>query len=99
MNWKVDISLKGESLRTKRSSRIAFSTDFPSRPAEGDSVYYGIHPTKFCLARLRWAAQEALPNLLSAVYAGICPGPLYEAAVLDNPLLIIESRQVSRRGC
>jgi hypothetical protein len=70
--------------------------------------YYGIHPTKFCLARLRWAEQEALPNLLSAVYSGICPGPLYEAAVLDNPLLIIELRksvgeaaewELQRYGC
>jgi len=54
--------------------------------------YVGIHPTKHCLARLRWDEHENLPNLLSAVHSEICPRALYEAAVLDHPRFLAELR-------
>jgi hypothetical protein len=53
----------------------------------------GIHPTKHCLARLRWAENDNLPNLLSAVHNGLCPRALYEAAVVDHPRFLAELRQ------
>src|SRR6185437_14463594 len=70
--------------------------------------YSGLHPAKFCLARLRWAEHDRLPQLLSAVHIGICPRALYEAAVLENPELIAELRasvahaavwELQRFGC
>ena len=70
--------------------------------------YCGIHPTKHCLARLRWAEQDRLPDLLAAVHAGICPRELYEAAVKENPAFIAELRkavgkaaewELQRYGC
>jgi hypothetical protein len=70
--------------------------------------YVGIHPTKHCLARLRWAEYDNLPNLLSAVHSGICPRELYEAAVLTQPKFIAELRvsvagaaawELNRYGC
>jgi hypothetical protein len=54
--------------------------------------YVGIHPTKHCLARLRWAEHDNLPNLLSAVHSGICPRELYEFAVADHPRFLAELR-------
>lgn len=59
--------------------------------------YTGIHPTKYCLARLRWAEQDRLPNLLSAVHLGICPRELYEAAVKEHPKVIAELREALGR--
>lgn len=73
-----------------------------------ENFYSGIHPTKFCLARLRWAERDRLPNLLAAVRAGICPPELYEAAVKENPKVIAELRkavgkaakwELQRYGC
>jgi hypothetical protein len=72
------------------------------------TFYCGIHPTKHCLARLHWAEHDSLPNLLSAVHAGICPRELYNAAVLENPTFIVELRdavghaaewELQRYGC
>jgi hypothetical protein len=72
------------------------------------NFYVGIHPAKHCLARLRWAENDNLPNLLSAVHAGICPRPLYEAAVADHPRFVAELRlsvaeaaqwELQRYGC
>jgi hypothetical protein len=73
-----------------------------------ENFYSGIHPTKNCLARLRWAERDRLPNLLSAVHRGICPRELYEAAVKENPKVIAELRkavgkaakwELKRYGC
>lgn len=73
-----------------------------------ENFYSGIHPTKFCLARLRWAERDRLPNLLAAVHAGICPRELYEAAVKENPKVIAKLRkdvgkaakwELKRYGC
>jgi hypothetical protein len=63
-----------------------------STPEPKSDFYVGIHPTKHCLARLRWAEHENLPNLLSAVHAGICPRPLYDAAVEDHSRFLAELR-------
>jgi hypothetical protein len=63
-----------------------------STPAPKSDFYVGLHPAKHCLARLRWAEQNNLQNLLSAVHAGICPRPLYEAAVEDHPRFLAELR-------
>lgn len=73
-----------------------------------ENLYSGIHPTKHCLARLRWAERDRLPNLRSAVHRGICPRELYEAAVKENPKVIAELRkavakaakwELKRYGC
>src|SRR5690242_20515889 len=70
--------------------------------------YTGIHPTQYCLSRLRWAEHEALPQLLSAVHMGICPRPLYEAAVRRHSEFVTEFRhsvalaaawELERYGC
>jgi hypothetical protein len=80
---------------------------FPTPEAKAD-FYYGIHPAKHCLARLRWAEHDNLTNLLSAVHSGICPRPLYEAAVAEQPEFIAELRndvgraaiwELTRYGC
>jgi hypothetical protein len=61
-------------------------------PEPKADFYVGSHPTKHCLARLRWAEHDNLPNLLSAVHTGLCPRPLYEAAVAEHPRFLAELR-------
>jgi len=67
----------------------------PSTPSHARLVLHpearqGLRPSKACAERLLWAKNDRLPQLLSAVHLGICPRPLYDRAVIENPELIAQ---------
>jgi hypothetical protein len=96
------LKIAGATRRTHPAQLWLWSTPDPK-----PDFYVGIHPTKYCLARLNWAISDCLPNLLSAVHAGICTRELYEAAVQENPAFTAElcssvadaAWELNRYGC